>query len=87
MTDIYENVAERIKELQKQVEFLTAERDLAHSVRDSAREASNKDLEARREMAEQLRRCHRALAFAKCCIQSGERWTDTCEDIIGGALK
>lgn len=87
MTDVFANVAKRIEDLQKQVELLTAERDLAHSVRDAAREASNKDLEARREMAEQLRRCQRALAFAKCCIQSGERWTDTCEDVIGGALK
>jgi len=87
MTDIYENVAARLEELQKQVDDLTAERDHALFVRDDAREASNKDLEARREMAEQLRRCHRALAFARSVIKSGEPWTDTCEDVIGGALK
>lgn len=87
MTDVYETVAENLTALRRQVEFLTAERDLACSVRDAAREASNRDLEARREIAEQLRRAHRALSFARSCIKSGEPWTDTCEDIIGGALR
>lgn len=39
----------------------------------------------RKASDESRQRCE-ALAFARSCIKSGEPWTDTCEDIIGGAL-
>jgi DNA replication initiation complex subunit (GINS family) len=98
MTDVYENVAKRIEELQKQAEALTAERDLACQTRDHAQAASNKSLFEKRDaeaqhqeslamFAEENRKMRTALAFARSCIKSGEPWTDTCEDVIGGALK
>jgi hypothetical protein len=32
-------------------------------------------------------RLREALAFAQSVIKSGEPWTQTCEDVIGGALR
>lgn len=32
-------------------------------------------------------RLHEALAFAASAIKSGESWTPTCEEMIGGALR
>jgi hypothetical protein len=32
-------------------------------------------------------RLRKALAFAASVIKSGESWTATCEDVIGGALR
>lgn len=29
---------------------------------------------------------HRALCFARSVIKSGEDWSETCEEIIGGAI-
>jgi hypothetical protein len=60
---------------------------LAEQTRDAAREASNKDLQARRDAEQQVRMMRRALAFARSVIKSGEPWTDTCELEIGSFLK
>ena len=38
------------------------------------------------EKRETIRELVKALAFARCCIKSGEPWTDTCEEVIGAAL-
>lgn len=35
----------------------------------------------------QIRRLEEALGFAASVIKSGESWTATCEDVIGGALR
>jgi hypothetical protein len=32
-------------------------------------------------------RLYRALAFAASVIKSGESWTTTCDEVIGGALR
>jgi hypothetical protein len=105
MTDIYENVAERIAELQrerdalrKRLEVLAGERDLACQTRDYAQANSTKNLLEKREaeqqhkeslamFAEENRKMRTALAFARSCIKSGEPWTETCEEMIGGCLK
>lgn len=34
----------------------------------------------------EVRRLREALAFAQSAIKSGEPWTTTCEEVIGGAL-
>lgn len=36
---------------------------------------------------DRVRRLERALSFAASCIKSGEPWSVTCEEIIGGALR
>lgn len=36
---------------------------------------------------EHVTRLHRALAFAASVIKSGEPWTQTCDEVIGGALR
>lgn len=36
---------------------------------------------------EALRRAQAALAFASSVIKSGEPWTATCDDMIGGAME
>jgi len=35
---------------------------------------------------EEVRQLREALAFAASVIKSGERWTSTCEELIGDAL-
>ena len=94
MTDMYENVAARIEGITKEVldlrKRLADQRDsydLAVQIRDAAREASNRDLEARREAQARVIKLERALSFAAGVIKSGESWNVICEDIIGGALK
>lgn len=41
----------------------------------------------RKRMHAEIERLRKALAFAACCIKSGEPWTETCEAEIGGALR
>lgn len=31
-------------------------------------------------------RLSKALSFAACCIKSGESWSNTCDEVINGAL-
>jgi len=59
---------------------------IAAAVLDDARAASNKYLIEKRTAEEQLAVYRRALAFARSVIKSGEPWTETCENIIGGLL-
>ena len=35
----------------------------------------------------EIARLREALSFAASCIKSGESWTSTCEEMIGGALR
>ena len=60
---------------------------IAVQMRDAAREASQKDLMAKREAQDEAKKLRHALAFARSVIKSGESWTEQCETIIGGALK
>lgn len=87
MTDIYQSIAANVADLRKQVETLTIERDYARGTRDAAQAASNRRLEEKRALEEDLRRTQRALTFAGNHIRANGTWTDICEDIIGGALK
>jgi hypothetical protein len=49
------------------------------------------ELQARQDeidrLREERRRLREALAFAQSAIKSGEPWTQTCEDVIGAALR
>lgn len=40
----------------------------------------------RKESEDRISELHHALAFAASVIKSGESWSATCEEIIGGAL-
>lgn len=86
MTDVYASVADNMAAMRKQIEELKTELAIAQQTRDAAQAQSNKDLFAKREAEEQVKKLRHALAFARSVIKSGEPWTQTCEEIIGGAL-
>lgn len=39
------------------------------------------------QLRAEIARLHEALAFAASAIKSGESWSATCEEMIGGALR
>ena len=46
----------------------------------------NRNLEAKRAAEAQSKTLRKALVFATSVIRCGESWTETCDEIIGGAL-
>jgi chromosome segregation ATPase len=78
---------EELAEIAKNREELVWQVYDAVEGRNAARAEVERVREERADVLVKLITAEEALAFAACVIKSGEPWTDTCERVIGGALK